>query len=123
VHYEWSRLAKIGAAAALAVGAGRALPETAPLLGLLARGAAMVGSYGVLLYATGFFSPAELGLLLSLRDRALARRASRTTSAPPADQLEMAGDIVSTTADPPFDESDAAESATTTTPGSRPPHD
>lgn len=104
VRYEWSRIARIAVAGlAAVVMASRAIPALPPLAGLVARGATMVVAYGALLYLAGFFQPAELRVLRDARERALARRAVRVPATPLSDQVEMAGEIVAASAEPPID--------------------
>jgi O-antigen/teichoic acid export membrane protein len=102
VHYEWTRLLRVAAAGVVAVLISRSLPAMPAAAGLLVRGAAMVFVYGALLLLAGFFRPAELRVLRDVRERALALRPRRMAPAS-EDQVEMAGEIVAGSPDPPID--------------------
>ncbi len=93
VPYEWGRLARVAGAAGLAYGSGRLLPEMPPVAGLLARGSVVVAVFTALLGTSGFLRTDELQVVRRLLRRVPARGAG----VPPAETVEMAGDIVSAT--------------------------
>ena len=104
VRYEWTRLARVAGAGLVAVLLAReGIPAMPALAGLLVRGTTMVVAYLALLYLAGFFQPAELRVMSEARMRALARRPRRGTPPPQSDQVEMAGEIVATSSEPPID--------------------
>ena len=93
VEYESGRLARVAAAAIVAYLAGRALPATDPLVGILLRGTTVVIVMAGALWLGGFFRPEELRVLEKVR------RARAVAPAPvpsPADTTEFAGEIVAT---------------------------
>ena len=107
IEYEWGRLARVCAAAAIAYGAAIMLPALplaiephktiAPLPDVLMRGTMVVVVFTGLLAVTGFFHAEELARL-----RALRRRGGPPRPAPRApDSTEMAGEIVATDIEPP----------------------
>lgn len=89
VQYEYGRVSRAVAAALVAYGAGRALPEMHPLAGVLARGATVVVVMTALLWLTGFFNADELRALNALRIRRVTRPMS-----PQPETTELAGEIV-----------------------------
>lgn len=91
IAYEWGRLARVAGAALLGYLIARRLPAMAPLAGVLARGATVVAVVGGVLWATGFFQPAELQILGRLRGRT-----GDLAAAPPPDTTEFGGEIVAT---------------------------
>ena len=101
VQYEWGRLLRVCGAAIAATTVARMLPGItlpvsprsvlAPLPDLFARGVTVIVVFAGLLAITGFFQPAELRRLASLRHR----RPRRPPLASP-DSTEMAGEIVAT---------------------------
>jgi O-antigen/teichoic acid export membrane protein len=103
IAYEWGRLLRIGAAGALAYAAGtRVVPEALGVVpSLLAAGVVVLGVYGALLAATGFFHPGELRMLQEVRERVMAKRRIPPRVEPDATQVEMAGEIVATAPEPP----------------------
>jgi O-antigen/teichoic acid export membrane protein len=88
IRYEYGRLARAVAAAAIGYGAARALPVMPALAGLVARGATVVAVMGTLLWATRFFNADELRVLNALRRRRGTPRPPRT------DTTEFAGEVV-----------------------------
>jgi O-antigen/teichoic acid export membrane protein len=93
VEYESGRLARVAAAAILAYVAGRAVPATDPLVGILLRGTTVVVVMAGALWLGGFFRPEELRVLENVRR---ARAVARAPVSPPADTTEFAGEIVAT---------------------------
>jgi O-antigen/teichoic acid export membrane protein len=93
IRYEFGRLARVVAAAAIAYAAARALPAMPAIWGVLARGTTVVFVMMGGLWLGGFFRPEELRVLDRFRR---SRRASTTPVTPPADTTELAGEIVST---------------------------
>lgn len=69
MDYEGSRIARLVGAGLVAAAAGLALPALSPLVGLLARGAMVVGIFGILLATTGFLRPSERAFVRALRSR------------------------------------------------------
>jgi O-antigen/teichoic acid export membrane protein len=90
VAYESGRLIRVAIAALVAFLSARALPEMAPLTGVLLRGVTVVGVYAALLGATGFLRPTEIARLSALRT---ARRTAGPAPLPP-ESTELAGEIV-----------------------------
>jgi hypothetical protein len=80
VPFQWGRLLRIVSIAAALFAVGELTLPTSGAVGLLAR-AALVPAFGVLLYASGFFEPAELRYLRTLRAR-LRSRAVPSAEAP-----------------------------------------
>ncbi len=71
IAYEGHRLARLVVAGTIATLVGRwAIPDFPPVAGLVARGAAVAGTYALLLWATGFLRASERRFLLD----ALRRR-------------------------------------------------
>jgi O-antigen/teichoic acid export membrane protein len=66
VPYQWGRLAKVVLAAALLVGIGELVMPTAGAIGLLGR-AALLATYPLVLFTTGFFTAGERVWLSRLR--------------------------------------------------------
>jgi O-antigen/teichoic acid export membrane protein len=97
IEYEWGRLARVSASALLGYLAASRLPVMPAVVGVIARGTAVVAVTGGLLALTGFFEPAELRSLMRLRR--LGRPAS---PAGPKETTEFAGEIIAT--DMPQDE-------------------
>jgi O-antigen/teichoic acid export membrane protein len=93
IRYEFGRLARVVAAAAIAYAAALALPAMPAIWGVLARGTTVVFVMIGGLWLGGFFRPEELRVLDRFRR---SRRASTTPVTPPADTTELAGEIVST---------------------------
>jgi O-antigen/teichoic acid export membrane protein len=93
IRYEFGRLARVVAAAAIAYAAARALPAMPAIWGVLARGTTVVLVMMGGLWLGGFFRPEELRVLDRFRR---SRRASTAPVTPPADTTELAGEIVST---------------------------
>lgn len=91
IPHESSRILRAVGSAAVAYLLAVALPPTAPLVGVLLRGATVLAIMAGLLWATGFFRADELRRLAQLR-QPRGRAAVVTT---PADTEEMAGEIVS----------------------------
>lgn len=76
IEYEGHRLARLVVAGTIATLVGRwAIPDFPPLAGLVARGAAVVGTYALLLWATGFLRASERRFLVN----ALTAKATKTT--------------------------------------------
>jgi O-antigen/teichoic acid export membrane protein len=102
IEYEWARVIRVCAAAAVAYIAAILLPSIhlpvdprstlAPVPDILARGLTVVVVFTALLAVTGFFQPDELRRLGALRRRSQPARPTLK----PADSTEMAGDIVAT---------------------------
>lgn len=69
IPYEWPRLVRVAAAAVIAWAIARSVPDLAPLVGLVSRGALVVGIFGGALLASGAFSTEELRLLAASRVR------------------------------------------------------
>lgn len=85
VPYEWARLARAVAAAAVLVLAGELLLPTEGVAGLVSRTAVWL-VYPAALLASGFFTPAERRGLAALRHpRALLRRLRASRPAPAVD--------------------------------------
>jgi O-antigen/teichoic acid export membrane protein len=116
IDYEWSRLARIAGAGALAFAAGTSLPGESwgPWTSLLARGAVTTLSYLGVLAATRFFHAGELGALAALQRRLTAQR-PRPMHGPESVQVEMAGEIAAGGPEPADSRLDAADE----TPASR----
>jgi O-antigen/teichoic acid export membrane protein len=74
VPFQWGRLLRIVSIAAALFAAGELTLPTSGAGGLFAR-AALVPAFGLLLYASGFFEPAEVRYLRTLRDRFRSRAA------------------------------------------------
>lgn len=75
IAYETGRIARLVAAGAIATLAGqRIVPDLAPIAGLLLRALAVVGTYGLLLWASGFMRATERKFLTE----ALRKRPSRS---------------------------------------------
>jgi O-antigen/teichoic acid export membrane protein len=93
IRYESGRLLRVILAALLAYTAGRILPDMAPALGVLARGATVVLVMAGALWLGGFLKPEELQVLERMR-----RRGPSPTSplAAPDATTEFAGEIVAT---------------------------
>lgn len=100
IHYEWSRLLRVGVAGVLAYASGSYVvtPES-PAAALIVRGLAVLAAYLGTLALTGFFHPGELRVLREIRQRALARQGRRVAE-PEAIQSEMAGEIVAAAPEP-----------------------
>ena len=102
IAYEWARLTRVCAAAAIAYVAATMLPSIhlpvdprstmAPVPDILARGLTVVVVFTALLGITGFFQAEELRRLRAMRRKSAPVAA--TTRAP--DSTEMAGEIVAT---------------------------
>jgi O-antigen/teichoic acid export membrane protein len=92
IAYETGRLARVAAAGALAILAGRALPDLSPWVAVLARGTTVVVVFVTVLWATGFFKPDELKRLRRLRRKPAPMPSPAVT---PAETTELAGEIVS----------------------------
>jgi O-antigen/teichoic acid export membrane protein len=89
VEYEWSRLARVLAAALLSYLVAGQLPAIPAWLGVLIRGTTVIVVMGAVLAVTGFFQQAEMEVLMRLR------RAGRTAAATrPAETTEFAGEII-----------------------------
>lgn len=91
IAYEYGRIARAIASAAVACAAARAVPALPPLAGVAVRGAVVVAIFTALLWATRFFRARELQQLQRLRGAAGTSR-----PAGPADTTELAGEIVAT---------------------------
>jgi O-antigen/teichoic acid export membrane protein len=74
VPFQWGRLARIVVIAAALFAAGELTLPTSGASGLLTR-ATLIPAFGLLLWASGFFEPAEIGYLRALRGRLRARLA------------------------------------------------
>jgi O-antigen/teichoic acid export membrane protein len=92
VRYEYGRLARAAIASGGAFAAGIAVPALPPAVGIVVRGATVVGVFAALLWATGFFRREELRVFQDLRDR-LRTRPDRASAALP-ETTELAGEIV-----------------------------
>jgi O-antigen/teichoic acid export membrane protein len=102
ISYEWGRLARIAAAGLLAFAAGIALPPYGHTIVVLAlRGLAVVGVYTLVLYVTGFFTPGEFRVLQDIRRRSRQKKPKVPIEALPPEEVEMAGEIVSSAPEPP----------------------
>ncbi|HEY2716593.1 MAG TPA: oligosaccharide flippase family protein [Solirubrobacterales bacterium] len=66
VPYQWGRLARVVAAAAVLVGLGELVMPTSGIVGFLGRGLLWV-LYPLALWASGFFTPEERGWIARLR--------------------------------------------------------
>ncbi len=66
VPYQWARLARVVASAAILVGLGELLLPTSGAAGLLSR-VAFFAAYPLALFATGFFTPGERAWIARLR--------------------------------------------------------
>lgn len=100
ISYEWSRLARIAAAAALAFAAGQTLPAPiSPILAIPLRAAVTAAVYVTLLFMSGFFHAGELRWLQQVRARAL--QAKQRPAMEQESTVEMAGEIVPGTVEPP----------------------
>ena len=107
IAYEWGRIARVCAAAAVAYVAASLLPaihvmadsrsSLAPVPDILARGLTVVIVFAALLAMTGFLHAEEIDRLRALRRR--SGPAAKTQRAP--DSTEMAGEIVATDMEPP----------------------
>ncbi len=101
ISYEWSRLLRVALAGGVAyVVTSRVVPQsTPPLTGLVLRAALVVAIYLLALLVTRFFHAGELRVLADIRRRVLPSSRVRTPE-PDANQVEMAGEIVATVAEP-----------------------
>jgi O-antigen/teichoic acid export membrane protein len=93
IRYESARLARVVIAAILAYAAGRALPEMAPALGVLVRGATVILVMASGLWLGGFLKPEELQVLKKI---GTSRGTSQAPIMPAAETTEFAGEIVAT---------------------------
>jgi O-antigen/teichoic acid export membrane protein len=89
VQYETRRLATVTGAAIVACLSARALPEMAPITGIIVRGAAVIVLYTAILAISGFLKPEELRALRALRPRPAVQP---VTEAP--EVFERAGEIL-----------------------------
>jgi hypothetical protein len=80
VDFQWTRMLQIVLIAGGLFALGETLLPTSGADGLLLRGA-LLGAYPALLWATGFFEPAEIARLRSLAAR-LRSRAAAPAEAP-----------------------------------------
>jgi O-antigen/teichoic acid export membrane protein len=107
IPYEWSRLARIALAGGVSFFAAQAVPEALPpLAGIPLRAGIAVVVYAALLFLSGFFHAGELRWLQQVRLRALQARQAR-----PVEQeatVEMAGEIVPGTVEPPVSDDSPA---------------
>jgi O-antigen/teichoic acid export membrane protein len=90
VSYEYARVTRAVAAAAIAYVAAWMLPVMPSWAGVPARGMTVILVMAGLLAATRFFNPDELRSLNALR----RSRSRRRTTAVPSDATELAGEIV-----------------------------
>ena len=91
VRYEGGRIARAVVAAIVAYVVAIALPAwPSPFVGVIVRGATVVGVMTILLVATRFLQPDELRALNALRTRLRSRRPETV----PPDTTEMAGEII-----------------------------
>jgi O-antigen/teichoic acid export membrane protein len=123
IHYEWSRLLRIGIAGGVAFTAGSHVLATSvrPLPALIVRGVTATLAYGAVLAITGFFHAGELRVLREIQQR-VQRKPVRAPE-PEVGQVEMAGEIVASAPEPsaaPIDFS--TEGAPGLSPGSRDSH-
>lgn len=88
IQYETRRIATLTVSAVVACLAARALPEMAPLAGVLIRGTVVFGLYAGALAAAGFFRAEELRAL-----PAFGRRTQPIATRAP-DVVELGGEIV-----------------------------
>jgi O-antigen/teichoic acid export membrane protein len=93
VRYEYGRLLRVTAAGAAAFLAGVSVPDMPAAAGIVLRPLTVTVVFGGLLWLSGFFNVAELGMLARLRR---ARAGSPGVPMPPPDATEMAGEIIST---------------------------
>lgn len=93
IHYEYGRLTRVIAAAAVAYAAARLIPALPAAAGLLLRGTTVVVVMGGAMWMGGFFGPAEVRALQALRWKRKTDAAPVTTA---SDTTEFAGEIVST---------------------------
>jgi O-antigen/teichoic acid export membrane protein len=101
ISYEWGRLARIAAAGVIAFLAASALPTFGPTIAaLVLRGLTVVAVYALVLFAAGFFTPGEFKVLQDIRRRAVQKK-RKAVEAPVGDDVEMAGEIVSSAPEPP----------------------
>lgn len=126
VSYEWSRMARLGAAglAGYAV-AVLVVPDSWPAIaGLAARGGLAAAVYLGLLAATGFVTAAERRRLDAIWRTARQRRARRTlpaeVEAEVSETLELAGQVVSATAGEAIDTEEPAAGGPAGMAGGRP---
>jgi O-antigen/teichoic acid export membrane protein len=92
VRYEYGRLARIGAAGALAYAAAVLVPPLNPLAAIAARGVVVFAVFTGLLRVSGFFSPGEMAVLARVR----RRKVEDPAAAVAPETTELAGEIVST---------------------------
>jgi O-antigen/teichoic acid export membrane protein len=95
IHYEWSRLLRIGVAGGVSyIVAVWSVPSWMhPFEALLVGGSVTVPAYLLSLYVTGFFHVGELQRLGEIRRKALTGRVVKP-SEPVNETVEMAGDLV-----------------------------
>jgi len=86
IPLEWGRLARIGAAGAIAYLAAWALPAMRPFVGLLARGVVVTVVFPACLAALGFLDARELRTLGRMLERV---RAGRAAPAPAAAETDV----------------------------------
>ncbi len=90
VRYEYGRVSRVVVSAMVAFAVAKNLPGMPPMLGVLARGAAVIIVMSSLLWLTRFFNAEEIRALNWLR----AREGPRSPM-PPGETTELAGEIVS----------------------------
>jgi len=89
IPYQWGRLARVVAVAALLVGLAELLVPTSGALGFLLR-AALLAAYPAALFASGFFTPGERRQLARLsRPRQLAADLRRLRDQEPAVEADL----------------------------------
>ena len=90
VRYEYGRVSRAMAAAAIGYLAASAVPALPPLAGVVVRGSLVVAVFAGLLAMSGFFKREELQVLARLRGGRVA------ASPAPMETVELAGEIVAT---------------------------
>ena len=88
MRYETGRLVRVVAAGVLAVGAGLALPNMAPIPGIVARGILTTAVFGGLLWVGGFLRPTERALLRQLVNGGWSRRTTLRPEPPSRNTLQ-----------------------------------
>ncbi len=92
VPYETGRLVRVALAGVAAYALATGWPAMPPAIGVIARGGTVVGVFGGMLWATGFFKAGELKRLAALHRRTVPPPVVDTAP----ETTELAGEIVAT---------------------------